>query len=153
MKRMKLLEENGDCQKCCRDCPINSFRLPRPRMCSEEKEGTSCGKNNKLHELCCRDAKLCFLATAAASAPDDISLMEWRSIGHGTLLPVMRLPCLLLHKEEKNYETMLWDTASTHNYVRKGHTEEMGFPSRSKEIRICTIGSEVKAIDGVIYKC
>ena len=23
-ERMKLLEENGDCQKCCRDCPTNN---------------------------------------------------------------------------------------------------------------------------------
>ena len=62
----------------------------------------------------------------------------------------MRIPHLILNREEKNYETVLWDMASTHHYVRKAHAEEMGFPSRSKAIRICTIGGKIKAVDRVI---
>ena len=42
---------------------------------------------------------------------------------------------------------------STNHYVRIGHTEKMGFPSRKETMRVCTIGGDVKTIDGILYQC
>ena len=53
-KRIKLLRENGDCNKCCGDCPPNNCKCSSPRVCGGEKEGRGCGKTHEIHDCSVR---------------------------------------------------------------------------------------------------
>ena len=143
-ERVKLLRENSDCEVCCGDCPKNSCQAKIKRVCGGNKDGRGCGVNHVGHELWCSKAKLCFTIsqeTIMRSIDDNED---------GVLLQVMKIPGL---EEDSDPETVLWDSACTGQFVRTNHAIERGFPSQRKQLRVCTLGGDVKEIDGIIYEC
>ena len=69
-----------------------------------------------------------------------------------TLLQVMKIP-RMDYNTFKGHKVILWDTASTENYVWKAHVEEMGFSGREEKMFVMTLGGDIKIIDRVIYVC
>ena len=142
--RIKLLKANGDCEVCCGDCPRGQCQAKSQRVCGGGKDGRGCGTNHIGHELWCQNAKLCFKVhvdtVMEASDPRD----------DGVMLQVMKIPSL---RGEADYETVLWDSASTGRFVRNSHAIAMNFPSKRRQLRVMTLGGEVKEIDGIIYQC
>jgi len=68
----------------------------------------------------------------------------------GVLLQVMKIPTA---DKSKDYEVVLWDTACSGLFVRKDHAKKMGFPCKQKLLRVCTLGGDIKEIDGSIFEC
>ena len=73
-ERIKLLKENGDCSKCCGDCPPNKCKCSSPHVCGGEKEGMGYGKTHEIHKLFCKEAKLCFHAISSTVIKTEASL-------------------------------------------------------------------------------
>ena len=69
------------------------------------------------------------------------------------MLQIMKIPTLMPKRKDAPFKVVLWDTGSTNHYVRIGHAETMGFPSRKEMMRVCTIGGDIKTIDGILYQC
>ena len=141
--RIKYLKENGDCEKCCGDCPRGNCQARTERTCGGNKEGRGCNKGHTGHELFCREAKLCLLVQTVMNTtgiPEE----------EGVLLQVMKIPSL---DGSQSHETVLWDPASTSCFVRNGHARKMNFPSKEKRLRVCTLGGETKEIDGIVFMC
>ena len=65
----------------------------------------------------------------------------------------MRIPCLRQSYKGYNFETVLFDTASSDNYVWKSHAKKMVFPSWKETMRVSTLGGAIKVIYGVVYQC
>ena len=65
----------------------------------------------------------------------------------------MNIPTLKPDGINPPSEVVLWDTDSTNHYVRIGHAEKMGFPTRRENMRVCTIGGDIKVIDGILFQC
>ena len=141
--RIKYLKENGDCEKCCGDCPKGNCQARTERTCGGNKEGRGCNKGHTGHELFCREAKLCLLVQTVmntAEIPEE----------EGVLLQVMKIPSL---DGSQSHETVLWDPASTSCFVRNNHARKMNFPSKEKRLRVCTLGGDTREIDGVVFMC
>ena len=100
--------------------------------------------NHVGHELWCSQAKLCFAIT------QETVLRSIYDDEDGVLLQLMKIPGL---DDNSDPETVLWDTACTGLFVRSSHAIQKGFPSQRKQLRVCTLGGDVKEIDGVIYEC
>ena len=67
------------------------------------------------------------------------------------LLQVMKIPNA--KAASAPYELVLWDQACTGIFVRNEHARLMGFPCRREKLLVCTLGGDVKEIDGFIYNC
>ena len=141
---MKLLRANGDCERCCGDCPKGNCQAKFKRTCGGGKEGRGCGSNHLGHELYCKNAKLCF------STQFETVLRTEDEGDIGVLLQVMKIPSI---SPSKSHETVLWDTACTGMFVRHSHAKEMEFPFEERKLRVVTLGGRVEEIDGVIYHC
>ena len=142
--RIKLLRENLDCEICCGDCPKGNCQAKSKRVCGGAKDGRGCGVNHVGHELWCSKAKLCFAVS------HDIVMRAEDETDDGVLLQVMRIPG---SGENSEPETVLWDSACTGLFVRNAHATKMGFSSKKKCLRVCTLGGDIKEIDGIIYEC
>ena len=155
LERIELLQENGDCPKCCRDCPKGGECLARyRRVCGGDREGRGCSEKHEGHELFCAEAK-CFTISSFASIPTPASgdarkMQGWKKEDPVKLL-VMKIPSF--KPASASYETVLWDPASSGIFVRNSHARLMNFPSRSERMTVCTLGGDVKEIDGVVYRC
>ena len=96
------------------------------------------------HDLCCRNARLCFSTVMEPVLKTD------SDCGDGVLLQVMKIPST---DPSLAHETVLWDTACTDIFVRHEHARRMKFPSREKQLRVTMLGGQVQEINGVIYDC
>ena len=105
-ERIKLLKENGDCGKCCGDCPPNKCKLSRPWVCGGEKDGQGCGKNHEGHELFCCEAKLCFSAISTTIIKKEVTLESAVDEEDSSLLQIMKIPRLKLSKYDPLYEVV-----------------------------------------------
>ena len=63
------------------------------------------------------------------------------------LLQVMKIPNCGVRRGNE-YETVLWDSACTGRFVRKEHARQMGFPFQKQRLRVCTLGGDIREIDG-----
>ena len=66
-------------------------------------------------------------------------------------LQVMKIPAM--KPATAAYDTGLWDPACSGSFVRNAHAEAMNFPSMEEKMMVCTLGGDVKEIDGVVYQC
>ena len=65
----------------------------------------------------------------------------------------MKIPRLKPDWDKPLCEVVLWDMASTCQYVQNSHSRKMGFPVRRVAMRVCTLGANIKMTDGVMHKC
>ena len=142
--RIKLLKENLDCEICCGDCPKGNCLAKTKRVCGGNKEGRGCGTNHIGHELWCSGAKLCFTVSS------EMVMRSADEAEDGVLLQVMKIPSV---DKSVPFEVALWDTACTGLFVRTAHAKRMGFPCQERRLRVCTLGGDVKEIDGLIFQC
>ena len=66
---------------------------------------------------------------------------------------IIKIPALKPDGTDPPFEVVYWDTGSTDYYVWIDHVEMMGFPSRKKTMRVCTVVGDVKTINGFLYQC
>ena len=143
-ERIKLLKANGDCETCCGDCPKNDCLAKVKRVCGGGKDGRGCGTNHIGHELWCSNAKLCFAIT------EETVMRATNENKDGVLLQLMKIPSV---DGSAPFETVLWDTACSGQFVREKHAKEKGFQSKKQHLRVVTLGGVVKEIDSIIYDC
>ena len=133
-----------DCEVCCGDCPKGNCQAKSKRVCGGSKEGRGCGVNHVGHELWCAKAKLCFTIN------QEVVLRSQDDEDDGVLLQLMKIPG---SGHDAATETVLWDSACTGLFVRNEHAVRMNFESKERRLRVCTLGGEVKEIDGTIFEC
>ena len=157
-ERVRLLKENGDCPKCCRDCPKGDCKARTKRVCGGNKEGRGCGTGHEGHEMFCSKAKLCFAIHTLASLPLSATENTMTGTVQGfpkedpVLLQVMNIPACGI-RPGGGCEAVLWDTACSGRFVRKEHARAMGFPYVKQRMRVCTLGGDVKEMEGELYRC
>ena len=138
------MKENGDCQVCCGDCPAGNCSAKSQRVCGGNRDGRGCGVNHIGHELWCSKAKV------VLTIAEETVMRVGQDGEDAVLLQVMQIPSF---DGSSSHETALWDTACTGMFVRNEHAESMKFPCKKKRLRVCTLCSDVKEIDGLIYEC
>ena len=154
-ERIKLLKENGDCPKCCRDCPKGDCQARVVRVCGGNKEGRGCSVKHEGHEMFCSKAKLCFTISSFTTQPLSSTDTAMNVQGWPEEMPV-RLQVMKIPNAKAvsaPYETVLWDSACTGIFVRNEHARMMKFPSKSERMVVYTLGGDTKQIDGIVYKC
>ena len=142
--RLKLLRENLDCEICCGDCPKGNCLAKQKRICGGNKDGRGCGINHVGHELFCANAKLCFLVS------EETVMRAMDETDNAVLLQVMKITSL---DGSTPYETVLWDSACSGLFVRDEHARQKKFPFKNKQLRVVTLGGDVKEVDSRIYDC
>ena len=143
--RIKLLKENKDCEICCGDCPKSNCLAKTKRICGGGKDNRGCGVSHIGHELWCSNAKVCFTVSSS-----EVVMRSSDATPEGVLLQIMKIPSL---DQSSPYETILWDTACSGLFVRNEHAFNMKFPFKERRLRVCTLGGDIKEIDGKIFEC
>ena len=87
-------------------------------MCGGEKDSRGCGKTHELHELFCREAKLCFNIISSTVVRNEVSLELSIEDEEGAVLQIMKIPALKPDGRCPSFEVVLWDSGSTNHYVQ-----------------------------------
>ena len=134
-----MLKENGDCFHCCGDHkPDNCGK--KDRKCGGEKGKKGCSKDHKVHELFCKDAKLCFTivdVNSSSATRED-----------GVVLSIMKV------RVQKYTASVFWDLGSTSNFIREQFAEMCKFKGTREYLSVRTLGNvetEYKTV--ILYTC
>ena len=138
-KRVQLLTENRDCLHCCgdhkpEDCPR------KDRVCGGGKDNRGCSRAHQVHELFCKEAKLCFaiIDVHTSSKKEEtvvLLIMQVRtSIGKLNL-------------------AVFWDIGGTFNFVREAFARRCGFRGKEQHVSVRTLGGVVTEYTVILYTC
>ena len=138
-KRLKLLEENGDCYHCCGDHKAENCSL-KDRVCGGGKENRGCTRGHKVHELFCKESQLCFAVVSVHSS----TLQEG-----GVVLSIMQVKAA----KKGLTASVFWDLGCTSNFVREEFARSCGFRGRQEKLSVKTIGDVVTDYTVTSYRC
>ena len=136
-RRIQLLKENNDCSICCGDHKAEDC-TKKDRQCGGGKENRGCSKNHHVHELLCKEAKLCLTV---------VNVMSTASDEDGVVLSIMRI------KIKAYTASVFWDLGSTSNFIREEFAKMCGFSGKTERLTVKTLGNVITDYTVISYHC